>query len=190
MQKTGLIIKKLNETKLPGFFLILFLIISMLFPLLSHSEVLERIVAIVDDDVVLLSEYEKALGSARESDSEVSGETVINKMINRLILLRAAKKVRFGLDGEIPKDNELIIREYIDRRIKAFIHIPFDEIRSYYISNKTIFAGREFYDVKDEIEKYLIAEELVKRLREFIEERRMNSHIRIQMEDNPNSTDY
>jgi len=151
------------------------------------AEVLERVVAIVDDKVVLLSEFEETLLSAGDGRNIYTKKDVINQMINRIILLREARKFGFKKSIEDPEDAKAVVKEYIDRRIKAFIHIPYDQIESYYNENRGVFEKKEFYDVKDEIEEYLVSQELVKRLREYIEEQRNKSYIRIQLEDQSQS---
>ncbi|GBD97718.1 chaperone SurA [bacterium BMS3Abin06] len=167
----------------PSLILIIALFAHVLLTGSVCAEVLERIVAIVNDDVILLSEYREAIEIAKKSGSSISEETILDEMINRRLLLNEAKKFWIGVPGIRHKagmDDSAVISEYIDRRIKAFIHIPYEDIESYYITNRKLFAGKEFYDVRDEIEDYLIKEKLSIRLREYIEELRKNSYIRIQ----------
>ena len=149
----------------------------------ARAEVLERIVAIVNDDVILLSEYREAVETAKKSDSSISEETVLDEMINRRLLLNEAKKFWIGVSRirhRSGMDDSAVISEYINRRIKAFIHIPYGDIESYYITNRKLFKGKEFYDVRDEIEDYLIKEKLRIRLQEYMEKLRKNSYIRVQ----------
>jgi ribosomal protein S13 len=79
-------------------------------------------------------------------------------------------------------DDNNLIKEYIERRIKALIHIPIDEIESYYKNNMERFAGKEFYEVKDEIEDYMVEGELKRKIAEHVEELRNKAYIRIQLE--------
>ena len=149
-----------------------------------HAEVLERIVAVVDDDVILLSEFREAFRAVEQSGEKISEEGFLDEMINNLLLLKEAKKFSFYVSSESDKavmDEKAIINEYIDRRIKVFIRIPYDEIESYYSENKPLFEGKEFYDVKDEIEEYLIGKELTTRVNEYIEDLRKKHYIRIQL---------
>ncbi len=153
---------------------------------ISNAEVLERIVAVVNDDVILLSEFQGALQSAKETDSGVSGEIVLNEMINSMLMLSEAKKFRTGdsdSNHQNTTDNRTVIREYIDRRIKAFIHIPYEEIEYYFDLNRELFAGKEFSDVRDGIEEYLVKKELSAKLHEYIKELKGKARIRIQLTD-------
>lgn len=160
------------------------LICHLLFINSVKAEMLERIVAIVNDDVILLSEFRDTLQTARKSESGISEEMVLNEMINRLLLLNESKRFRIGASDKRKTnetDNSAVIREYIDRRIKAFIHIPHEEIEYYYQMNIDIYEGKEFYDVSDEIEEYLVNKELSAKLHEYIEELRGKAYIRIQL---------
>ncbi len=150
-----------------------------------YAEVLERIVAIVNNEVILLSEFKKDYQTAVDSGAKTTEREFLDKMINRLLLLEQAKKFRLkisALSHEMPASENDVINEYIERRIKAFIYIPFKEIESYYRSNRKLFDNKEFYDVRDEIENYLIEKKLNGRLLEHIEDLRKRSYIRIQLE--------
>ncbi len=169
---------------------ICFLLLSTLYFLLStfvYAEVLERIVAIVNNEVILLSEFENDYRTVVNSGAKTTEREFLDKRINRLLLLEQATKFSFkvsALSHEMPASENDIINEYIERRIKAFIHIPFEEIESYYRSNRESFDNKEFYDVRDEIENYLIEKKLNGRLLEHIKDMRKRSYIRIQLETN------
>jgi len=146
----------------------------------ANGETIERVVAIVDDEIVLLSEFKEALSTSRASGERLSDDEVINQMINRIILLGEAKKFGLHRSGGGHDSVNSIINEFINRRIKAFIHIPYDDIESYYYENENL-QKEEFYVVKDEIEQLLVSQELVNRLSEYIKERRQKSYIRVQL---------
>jgi len=157
---------------------------NLLFVNAACSEVVERIVAIVNDDLILLSDFREALRSARETDSSLSEEDVLNEMIENMLLLNEAKKYRTGAPGKnriIDTDSEAVIQEYIDRRIKALIHIPYDDIETYYQMHRERYGDKDILDVRDEIEDRLVEKELAGRVRGFIEELRKKAYIRIQL---------
>lgn len=158
------------------FICLLFTVYCPLFTAI-YAEVIERVVAIVDEEVILLSELDEAFQSAVNSGVKTTREEVLAGMINRILLLRQAKK--FSLDK---KDDNALINEYIENRLRPFIHIPFEEIELFYKNNMDAFGKKEFYDVRDEIEAYLIEKELNKRLIEHIKELRKKAYIRIQLE--------
>lgn len=150
----------------------------------AYAEVLERVVAIVNDDLILLSEFQEALNSAKASDSGVSREKVLNEMIDNRLLLNEAKKYRIITPDKSRKagSDRALIREYIHRRIKALIHIPYEEIEHYYQMNRDLYGDKEIIDVRDEIEEQLVEMELKTKLREHIEELRKQSYIRIRLD--------
>ena len=70
-------------------------VLLIISPVYIAAEILERVVAIVDDEVVLLSEFEESVRLAEEAGERLSEELIINQIINKIILLREARK--FGL---------------------------------------------------------------------------------------------
>ncbi len=162
----------------------LLLAFHFLFPHYMQAEMLERIVAIVNDDVILQSEFFQAYETAKEYDPDAQEAGVLEEMINRLLLLREARKFRLAaLDNEQgeAKDDRVIIKEYIDIRLKGFIHVPYEDIEYYYYQNRDSFSGRDFYDVRNEIEEFLIEQEFNVKLLEYIEDLRRNAYIRVQI---------
>ena len=155
-----------------------------------YAEVVERIVAIVNDEVILLSEFEKVVKSAEKSESYVSEEEVLDEMINRMLLLTEAKRFWIGTSTGrhlSDSDEDTFLQGYIDRRIKAFIHIPYEEVEDYYMENSESFDGKEFYEVRDEIEDKLITDALSVKVREYIEGLRKKAYIRVQLNENENN---
>lgn len=154
----------------------------LLFVTAVHAEVLERIVAIVNDNVILLSEYEETFKALRKTDEKITEEKALDEMINRVLILEQARKLRLGSlsDSAETLSDDKIITEYIERRIKSFIYIPIEEIESYYMDNRERFVGKAFYDVKDEMEDYLTRAVLTRKIAEHIEELRKKAYIRVQ----------
>lgn len=163
-------------------FIFLLLTAYCLQPAFCNSEILERIVAIVNNNVILLSEFKDALKAAKMSDEKVTEDAVLDEMINRVLMLEQAKKMRLGQieDGNGPVDDNKIINEYIDRRIRSFVHIPIEEIESYYLNNRKQFGNQPFSEAKDDIENHLTEGELKLKIAEHVEELRKKAYIRIQ----------
>ena len=170
-----------------------FLLLTSYFslPTYIHSEVLDRVVAIVDDEAVMLSElnlaYQRAFlpqgesASAENSKTDITQEEVLNGLINRVLLLKHAKKFSHSIQTRNDYDENTLIKEYIEKQLKTFIRIPFEEIEQFYEKNKEKFGSKDFYDVRDEIEELLIEKELNRRLIKHIEELRKNAYIKIQL---------
>lgn len=164
------------------FFILLLLIANCVLPTFCNSEILERIVAIVNNNVVLLSEYKDAIKAAKKSDEKVTEDAVLDEMINRVLMLEQAKKLILGQmeDSSGLIDDNKIINEYIDRRIRSFVHVPIEEIESYYLNNRKQFGSKSFSEAKDEIEDHLTEGELKIKLAEHVGELRKKAFIRIQ----------
>lgn len=163
--------------------LLIFLLLTCHLSLVTvvSAEVIERIVAVVDDDAITLSEFDNALQTAVNPEAKTD---VLNGMINRILLLRQAKK--FKLEDSQAADDNTLINDYIEKRLKALIRISPEEIELFYEKNKKSFGDKDFYDARNEIETYLIEKELNRKLLEHIKELREKSYIRIQMEnENP-----
>ncbi|MBI4699487.1 MAG: hypothetical protein HY758_11460 [Nitrospirae bacterium] len=158
---------------------ILLFTVCCLLSAVCHAEVIDRVVAIVDDDAIMQSELEDAFQGTIKSGNNVTRENVLDGLINRTLLLKEARKFEYGAQGM--KDDNETINEYIERRLKNFIRIPFEEIEAFYKENKASFRDKDFYDVRDEIENYLIEKELNKKLLGHIEELRKKAYIKIQL---------
>ena len=88
------------------------------------------------------------------------------------------KAKRFRL--EAPSEEELI-KEYIDLKIRAFIRIRDQAITDFYQQHLIDFQGKELDEVRDQIETYLIENELNQRLKSHIDELRGKSCVKVQL---------
>jgi hypothetical protein len=161
------------------FFIVLsvtFLLLFALCPLLSAG-IRDRVVAFVDNTAIMLSELEERYAKTAEVSPGITKYEVLNTMVNRLLLLREAKKMEL----EAPSEDELL-KEYIDLKIRAFIRIKEEELIDFYKEHVSDFHGREFEDTREEIEEYLIEKELNERLKMYINELRGKAYIKIQLE--------
>lgn len=164
--------------------LICLMVISCLFPVVNaDAELVERIVATVNDEVILLSEYKAVMLHAKDSGKEVTPEEVIDGMIDKHLLLEQARKFSFVRDAAAgPSTTENIIDIYIDKRIRALLYIPFRDIETYYYINYERYDDKELYNVKSEIEEYLLNRMLQIKILEHIDELRENARIRVQLD--------
>lgn len=142
--------------------------VSMAFP-----EVIDRVVAYVDSYAITLRDFEKVADKTKEKIPQIKNEEILNTMINRVLLLKKAKEL--FIEG---KDEELI-NNYIELKIKSTIVISESEIRQYYEQNKTQFKDIPYASVRNEIEKYLFEKELNKKLKNYLEELKETSDIKI-----------
>lgn len=185
---------KKRKSLLKKLFIIFFLLFTVYYSLFTvhcYSEVVDRVVAIVDDEAVMLSElnsaYQRAFSpqgesaEAENSKTDITQEEVLNGLINRVLLLKQAKKFSHSIQTRNDYDENTLIKEYIEKQLKTFIRIPFEEIEQFYEKNKEKFGSKDFYDVRDEIEGLLIEKELNRRLIKHIEDLRKNAYIKIQL---------
>jgi hypothetical protein len=140
------------------------------------AEIRDRVVAFVDARAITLSELEIKFTESRKVKADITKEEVLNTMINRVLLLREAKKIRL----EAPSEEELL-KEYIDMKIRALIRVKEEEIRDFYNKHVDDFEGKEMEDVRDNIENYLIEHDLNERLKSHINELKEKTCVRIQL---------
>ena len=148
----------------------------LLFTSFSQAEIFDRVVAFVNDQAITLSELQEQYGNAKKLAPDITEEEVLNTMINRLLLLSEAKKYSI----EAPTKEEML-NEYIDLKVRAFITISEKDIEVFYAANEDKFIGKDFEDVREEIEKYLTEKELNARLKEALKELRKKAYIKIQL---------
>ncbi|MBI4689098.1 MAG: hypothetical protein HY754_02335 [Nitrospirae bacterium] len=145
-----------------------------------NAELIDRVVAFVDDRAITLSELEDNYRDTAKLRPDIKKEDVLNTMINRILLLREARKLRI----ESPAEDEMI-REYIDLKLKTAIRITEKDIRDFYEKNKREFGKAEFDVVRDGIKNYLVEKEVNERLKTHIEELRSKAYVKIQLDGSP-----
>ncbi len=167
--------------------IVFFLLLTSYFllPTYSYAVDLDRIVAIIDDDVILSSELEDVFRIAAIAGNGITRDEVLEDMIDRFLLLKQAKRFRIssqGNGGEIYEDDR-IVHEYIEKRIRAVIYIPFEKMESYYMNNIESYGNQKFHKVKDEVEAELTKIEMKNRLKKHVNELRSRAYIRVQVKE-------
>jgi hypothetical protein len=140
------------------------------------ADIKDRVVAFVDDNAITLSELEAKYEETLKVTPAITKEEVLNTMINRLLLLDEARKMRL----EAPTEDALL-KEYIDLKIRSFIRIKEEEITDFYKKHISEFNGKELDDVREDIEKYLTEKEVNERLKSHISELRDKYCLRMQL---------
>ena len=169
--------KQLGTKKL---FLLLFLNLAFLLAVslpAASAEVIDRVAAFVDDKAITLSELDENYKTAVKLRPDIKKEEVLNTKINRMLLLREAKKLR--IEGA---NADEVIREYIELKLKTFIKITEDDLREFYDKNRKEFGKTDFDDAREKIEEYLVEKEVNIRLKKHIEDLRSKAYIKIQMD--------
>jgi len=156
-------------------YLITFLLIFVFFPSPSAA-IKDRVVAFVDNTAITLSELDEVYTESLKRTPDITKEEVLNTMVNRILLLREARKLRL----EAPSEEELL-QEYTDLKIRPHIKIKEEEVSDFYQKHFNDFQGKEFETVRGEIEHYLGERELNNLLKKHIDELREKTHIKIQL---------
>jgi hypothetical protein len=168
--------------KLNTFNLKLFLVITSYFILLTSyfsvldAQIKDRVVAFVDNDAITLSELEEKYSSALQITPDITREEVLRTMVNRLLLLREARKIKL----EALTEDELL-QEYIDFKIRAFIRVNEEDIVNFYEGHIEDFQEKELETVREDIENVLIEKALNERLISHINELKEKSCVKIQL---------
>ena len=143
----------------------------------GSAAVSDRVIAFVDNDAITMSELDEQYRITAKISPGITIGEVLDTMINKILILREARKYRI----EAPSLDQ-VMREYIDLKIRAFIRVGESDIEKFYQENKADFAGKEFEDVRDEIDKYLAEKELNEQLKKVVRELRRDAYIRIFIE--------
>lgn len=179
--------------------ILLLITISCLLFTVVEAEVIDRVVASIDNEAITLSDVHDAI---RFSGKNISEKEMVETLINRRLLLREARNLRLSEIDKMEIDESvkrlkskytseeafrkaynniteydlrehiresLIIERLIDYRIKAFIIITPEQIRDFYEQNRDKFGKEGFEDVRDEINRYLIEIETNRRLKERLD---------------------
>ncbi|MBF0537632.1 MAG: hypothetical protein HQL03_05170 [Nitrospirae bacterium] len=137
---------------------------------MAEIRLLDRVVAFVDETAITLSEFNEF----HQSNSGITRDEAIRVMVNRLLLKKEALKLRLsGTDDKL-------IQQYIDLKIRSSVIIKNEDIERFYNENKDNFKGVEIQDVRDDIEKLLIEEEVNRRLDNSLQELSKKSCVKTQ----------
>jgi hypothetical protein len=157
---------------------VLFAALCTLFVVSSSdgAELLDRVVAQVDGQAITYSEFSLKFNRMKRVSPSITEDEALNSMINSLLLLQMARKMRL----EAATEDDLI-KEYVDITIRSRITIPEDRLSEYYNKHKQEFGDKDFSSVRDEIEKYLLELETNKHLKEHLKELQNQADIVIQL---------
>jgi hypothetical protein len=160
--------------KLPAVILLSVIAVSSV----CHAVLIDRVIAYVDDRAITYSELNERYAILKKAAPGITKEETLNSMINALLMLQKAKKMRLEASTE-----DDLIKEYLNVTIRSRIAVSEDKLLEYYNKNRSEFKGKEFIEVKGEIEKYLTELETNARLKEHLKELRAGANIVIQLKD-------
>lgn len=142
----------------------------------ASAGIFDRVVAYVNNQAITLSEFQAQYRDTLKMVPDATKSEVINTMINRLLLLDEARKYRIQASSE-----DQMVKEYIDLKVRAFITVSEQETESFYKNNRRHFSGKDYEDVRGEIEKYLTEKKVNERLKETLAALRKKAYVKIQL---------
>ena len=160
--------------RLVSYCFLCFTLCALLSAPVSFAVIKDRVIASVGDQAITMSELDEQYRNTVKISPDITVEEVLDTMINRILILREARKYRIEAASL-----EQVMHEYIDLKIRAFIRVGENDIEQFFQENRDKFAGREFEDVRDEIDTYLTEKELNARLKETLKELRRDAYIRV-----------
>jgi hypothetical protein len=167
------------HSKKRAFALYYFLCIPLIILLLSSpllAGIRDRVVAYVDNTAITLTELDRKYAETVQVTPSITREEILNTMINRILLIREARKIRLKAERE-----DELLKEYVDLKIRSFIRIKDEEIRSFFEAHAADFPEKELDDLREDIENYLIDQELNKGLKQHIADLRNNACVKLQL---------
>lgn len=154
----------------------IFIIGILLLP--ASAEVLDKVVAYVDTEAITLSELNETYEIMNQLSPGITRREVLDTMINRVLLIREARKLRLEL-----ADEDQLLNEYIELKIRSFINIKESDVLDFYQSNISDFKNKPYSDVKEEIEAYLREKEVNFRIKQHLDSLKENADIKILSEE-------
>ncbi|MFQ3573320.1 MAG: hypothetical protein SNJ53_01655 [Thermodesulfovibrionales bacterium] len=153
------------------------LLTILIIPTLAWAEIIDRVVAYVDDHAITLYDLKEARKDYKKNNIDIDDKKLIESIINKTLLYKEAKKMR--LEASEGKDP---INEYIDIKIRSLIFVKEEDIQRFYNENKDRFLEMPLSFAKDKIEQYLIEREVNNQLKRHIQDLRQRSNIVINVD--------
>jgi hypothetical protein len=154
-----------------------------IFANVSGAVVIERVVAIVNGDIILESEFMEA--KRLVSQHGVPDDyAVLDRLISRLLILQEALRSRPGMNSYLKgtAEEDELINDYIKKRVVSLIHVPFREVEEYYNQHREEYGGRDVYSVWTDIEEILRKKKTPSAVAEHVRKLREKAYIRVQVD--------
>lgn len=148
-----------------------------IWPAAAGAEIIDRVVASVDDRAITLSEFREAFERTRQVQPDIRMDEVLQTMVNRVLILNEARRLRIEA-----KTEEEVFREYIDLKVKTLIRLREEEVEEFYRKNLEEFRETPYERVRDRIEAYLTEREINRLLKMHLAELRARAQVRIRIE--------
>jgi hypothetical protein len=149
---------------------------NALSPLSAFAEMVDRVIAFIDDEAITLTDLRDYYSVMHENVSDISEAEALETLINRKLILREANRLK--LKGLSDDD---IIEEFIDIKFRAFIKVSEKEIGDFYNQHNDRFSDLPLDRVRKDIEAVLIEEKVNMELKKYVKELRTESYIKVNL---------
>lgn len=153
---------------------IIFAAFSFQLSALSHAELIDGVAAFVDDVAITVGELDETYQKTKKLKPDINRYEVLNTMINRMLLMNEARKLKIEA-----KTDEELLNEYIELKVKAFIKLREEDLEDFYRNNISEFKDVTYESVRNKIEKYLTEKEINTVLKKHIDELRSKAYVKI-----------
>lgn len=131
------------------------LLMVCLLPERALSELIDRVMASVDDEAITSFDLEGFIAKMKARGIRVTGKEALDTLVNRKLLIGEARKLRL----EAESDDRLIER-YIEIKIRPFVFVKQEEVRAYFEEHKENFKGVDYLQVRPKIERLIFEKKL------------------------------
>jgi len=144
----------------------------------AETELIDRVVAFVDSNAITLSALRENYEKTKKAQPGVTMTEVLQTMVNRLLILNDAKRLKFEA-----KTDEEMINLYMEMKVKAFVQVKEAAMEEYYRQHEQELKGAPYESVRDKIEEVLTEKEINRLLKKDIEELRKKAYVKIELDE-------
>jgi hypothetical protein len=144
----------------------------------AEMELIDRVVAVVDNNAITLSALRENYEKTKKAQPEITMAEVLQTMVSRLLLLNDAKRLKFEA-----KTDEEMMNLYIEMKVKAFVQVKEAEMEEYYRQHEKELKDAPYESVRDKIEEVLTEKEINRLLKQHVEELRKKAYVKIELDE-------
>ncbi|MDH4099990.1 MAG: SurA N-terminal domain-containing protein [Nitrospirota bacterium] len=185
----------------------------------AHAEVIDRILAIVNGDIITRSDLDDAIevnrlrNPSERRERPVLEKEILEELVDRRLLVQEARRLMISeisaeeiddavrqvkagytdeeafrkalADADMTEadmreqlKDQLLIRRFIERRIRLMVRVDMEEVKRFFEANKEGMGDQNFREFRDELREFLIEKKTNERLEEYRKELREKADIR------------
>lgn len=143
----------------------------------SDAAVIDRVVAYVDDHAITERELGAAHSRSHSEGLKPTKAQSLEALINKILIKAEALKLR--IEGE---SDDVLVREYINLKVRAFITIKEKDVLAHYKENQWKYKGASYDSIKGDIRILLEEKAVNEKLKRQLKILRKGSSIRIMLD--------